>query len=1063
MANQRGFALVIALVLMAFLLLLMVSISTFTMVEVRATSLQQDMALARQNALFGLRMALVQLQEEAGPDQRATAFADIMMDGENAPVEGKRYWTGVWRTDVEADPVWLVSRLSPDSKPFDPFTGPEHKRIKIVGEGSATVEVMVDLLPVPGTDSNTAVEGRYGYWIGDESVKAKVNLIPDLEGNENHRHALLSAQRFGVENIGGLEELEDYLVPSKIGDHVAAVQNIHSYGDLWLLNDTLGKAALRQSYFDLTTYSYGVLSNSRDGGLREDLTYKLGSSSVPEGYVFPEDANRPENRRVGPEWRLLWDYYQLSKSISGLLPVVKPRFEHSVMTRGDSLAGSVYGDHASSVNITPLPVFTGLTFGLSLEPEGEETYRLQLVIKPVVALWNPYDVALDSDSYMVEFYPEDNPRTIHQRTPAVVLRNVSSNATNWTVHINELLPGYKGTNSNSSPENNLHFYVNSGILQPGEIRWYSLPAGTAGAYAEGMQLNPGFRPDAYVAVPVHSQAGYRNGTGWAKNLGIDIGEVKKEDVGASNIFGLGPNIGRYGVRWHFGTHPIAEVTEDTVFHYTRVTGRSGGPFTMAIAQPGVDGGVVNLFPDIVSTGVILYGPHRTDKYMTQTLEDSGLKVIANYNVRSLHHTAMRDDSSMDTGIAWRTDAPTYGQISVNGGALAFDEDFLWESNAMTNGTYRIILFHLPREPIFSVGQFQHLNVSRSAWEPTYAIGNSLASPWVEGGKTENNLGDWTLYDTSYLWNDFLWDRYFFSTWDPPDSELSPNGMPGNPRMQVWSLPEEVQDRAAAHLLVDGPFNVNSTSVEAWKAFLSGLNRQAILYRDAVNEETIEAKDLENPFFRTPYPGGGAADYWRGYRELSEEQLSNLAGQIVHQVRKRGPFLTLGQFVNRSLNGEDLALALKGTLQAAIDSTESVVVDGITYDPPAINPSEATAPSVSDGPSSLKYAFPEAAKGVLSQNATGYLTQADLLSALGATMTTRSDTFVVRAYGDVVNPLWGDGSPAVTARAWCEAVVQRVPEYVDPGQDPFDLPSGINAQLGRRFKIISFRWLSPDEV
>ena len=51
--------------------------------------------------------------------------------------------------------------------------------------------------------------------------------------------------------------------------------------------------------------------------------------------------------------------------------------------------------------------------------------------------------------------------------------------------------------------------------------------------------------------------------------------------------------------------------------------------------------------------------------------------------------------------------------------------------------------------------------------------------------------------------------------------------------------------------------------------------------------------------------------------------------------------------------------------------------------------------------------------------------------LGPVLTVRSDTFLVRAYGDAVNPLTG----AVGSRAWCEAVVQRVPDYVDPGDPP----------------------------
>jgi hypothetical protein len=92
-------------------------------------------------------------------------------------------------------------------------------------------------------------------------------------------------------------------------------------------------------------------------------------------------------------------------------------------------------------------------------------------------------------------------------------------------------------------------------------------------------------------------------------------------------------------------------------------------------------------------------------------------------------------------------------------------------------------------------------------------------------------------------------------------------------------------------------------------------------------------------------------------------------------------------------------------------------------------------------------------------APGWLTQADILQVLGPALTARSDTFVIRAYGDAV-----DTSGKVRARAWCEAVVQRLPAPLDPD------PSGLNPRLagatgdfGRRFVITSFRWVSPNEI
>src|SRR5690606_37063885 len=71
----------------------------------------------------------------------------------------------------------------------------------------------------------------------------------------------------------------------------------------------------------------------------------------------------------------------------------------------------------------------------------------------------------------------------------------------------------------------------------------------------------------------------------------------------------------------------------------------------------------------------------------------------------------------------------------------------------------------------------------------------------------------------------------------------------------------------------------------------------------------------------------------------------------------------------------------------------------------------------------------------------FLTQADLLSSLGPQLSARSDTFVIRTYGETRNP----ATAALEGRAWCEAVVQRLPDYVDSaGNNAWDAPASLNA-------------------
>jgi hypothetical protein len=107
------------------------------------------------------------------------------------------------------------------------------------------------------------------------------------------------------------------------------------------------------------------------------------------------------------------------------------------------------------------------------------------------------------------------------------------------------------------------------------------------------------------------------------------------------------------------------------------------------------------------------------------------------------------------------------------------------------------------------------------------------------------------------------------------------------------------------------------------------------------------------------------------------------------------------------------------------------------------------------------AFPEAERGAAAYGIPGYVKQADILTPIAPLLSVRSDTFVVRGYGEKL-----DSTGRVTARAWCEAVVTRGADFVDKSDDATKLPGElkpVNQAFGRRFEIVSFRWLDPSEV
>lgn len=76
---------------------------------------------------------------------------------------------------------------------------------------------------------------------------------------------------------------------------------------------------------------------------------------------------------------------------------------------------------------------------------------------------------------------------------------------------------------------------------------------------------------------------------------------------------------------------------------------------------------------------------------------------------------------------------------------------------------------------------------------------------------------------------------------------------------------------------------------------------------------------------------------------------------------------------------------------------------------------------------------------------------EIMDILRPMLTTRSDTFRIRAYGDAMNPVDADDPNAKPESvAYCEAIVQRT---TDSG------PGGV----GKKFVITYFRWLGPDDI
>ena len=390
------------------------------------------------------------------------------------------------------------------------------------------------------------------------------------------------------------------------------------------------------------------------------------------------------------------------------------------------------------------------------------------------------------------------------------------------------------------------------------------------------------------------------------------------------------------------------------------------------------------------------------------------------------------------------------------------------------GTEFAAFASLPTGPAHSLGQFSHAPLNAGGQLPlvTRPFANSFAPALIPENQVRSLADARTYLDHSYFANNALLDKYFLSTAADHPSNYGRKALTRKQLVKEFfagtrqlpnarfvpnlnhETPDEISDRLlsdknayeniAANLFLRGAFNVNSTSVAAWEALLASNFNGPVALSDGSTTD-----DNGVPVVRSlPSVGGNASgasgsdrEKWTGHRRLSPEQIQSLAEKIVEEVRERGPFQSLAEFVNRRPGGDDKT-ALSGAVQSAIEAS------GINQ--PFLDPEHNV--TVSTG------ANQPAASGNTADGAPGIITQADILTPLLPQLTARGDTFVIRACGETVD---GEGR---RIRAWCEATVQRQPDFIDGSDAPSARSlSSVNQTFGRRFEIVSFRWLIPSEV
>ncbi|WP_193211338.1 hypothetical protein [Luteolibacter marinus] len=1146
-----GFALIIALALMTLLMVIAVGLLTLSSISLRAASGSTAMATARQNAHMALILAIGDLQKQTGRDQRVTALADIAGkdDGTRLPAgaqpqngtsvnrktkgltaiqTGTRHWTGVFnnrddpssiytQTPSPAVVSWLVSSRDGATPPGSPSllpsdatfavdaggkVGDPEKAVVLVGGASAGTGpgsidryVVAPVVPIAATGAPSP-SGSYAWWIGDEGVKARIDIPRTLDDNTSD--ASLVAQRRGWETIDGLE---DYPTPLS-GPHDDLPKAI-TLGETELLIPGSGgtRSSPRQEIFhSATTASRTLLADALHGGLKVDLTSLLDGdlpTASPESEIetYPVKGARIIPRAAArtmraPLWDAVKEFHDRTRDAGEL--VVQP------------------SDSNLTAAIAPLIIDFRILMGARIRAgssSSSSTFYVDPCGKIAIAIANPYARPLTwNDDLEIELLNQ-TPSGNH---PSRIWPLGGSNG-----------PAYIPRDpSEPAVFNNAVFRIKAGTLPPGEARAYTI-AGTVVRDARtatrrtNVDLAPfeSSRPYSFTNCVVMT-----NTNSYTAPLVMDVRESWQTTLAMVEMRLAGTS-SRSVLR------QIERFELDNGYFYPNQrtfsapeAARITQPFPLMlysfqISQPGTD--YTPLMPSLYEAG------QRSSTLRTFT--DFNLqatrfrKPIASYNPPPFFVESNDSKSQLPA-------SPPGGQT---GGGFTRNlalSPVRWGHS--TSGSETTVLFSLP-STLSSLAALQHADLTGDdtmasiGHQPGNAVGNSYATPFVKRRQTSQSRADYeligspnpsgarqtrtTYYDISYLLNAVLWDSFFFST--VPDGGTTPV----NPALLPLDhgTPAAFRDpvAAASHLVVDGGFNVNSTDKTAWKAFLASARHFEHAADTDPDEGAAFPRSLAQTSPSATPPSGRDSDSFAGFRRVSDDELDAIAEELVKQVRLRGPFVSVAHFVNRALADlrAEPALTRAGALQVAIDeSGANISLDGSRNGFSGIDPrtdavtlrekngapradfdgtdTDGRPPDSSGDPDwartsrdnnygavasiladreMLKDARFKPEQGYRSTGIPGWLTQADVLQVIGPALTARSDTFRIRTMGEAFD---ADGNPA--ARAYCEAFVQRIPDYVDPSNAPTDRGSSLtplNQIHGRQYKIVSFRWLSRGEI
>ncbi|MDR2735686.1 MAG: hypothetical protein LBB20_02505 [Puniceicoccales bacterium] len=1058
--RESGFALVLVVSTITLITGLLIAFSTISSLQKTKIDnlvlIENAKYQARLHALAALNEAIARLNYLAAQDKVVTARANIINHASN----DKAFWIGVWRvdkcndTDTTASDKkeflgWLVSQngrenFSANDDINSVTSSIDSSYVKLIDDRYVSnAEEHVYAQKVDLKNSVNKVIGHHAYWIDDESLKAQCNLPDDRYADFPDAYFL----KRSCPQRNGLEMLTHG--PINLENNVNVPNTLH-YSDL-ILNNDFGpdeKTWLAGHFHDLACCSRGLLTDTRNGGFRKNLTWYFESSNDSSvigdtGFVFPSPTNLPEPPTT---WDYVKSFYRLKYNYDNGAMVAKPTYplyhpQTWVSYDDCSLNEStITGANANDLGIPTqhgiFPIWTDFKIVmLSRYYSGAPDSHLHISnhfydsirMQPVFVNRNPYTRNINGHSYSLIYaapYISTNPS--HQQVPTFNVETyyqgnsmTQGNSTITDIPLKNDYSNYIDNHENGS--------VGAPIIRNG-YRWplFDCKYNNLDFPNNSKQFISLSGSEPYIKAPAGKPLTRKidniiSSPSILENYGMN--DIRKYQNQNSQNKAETSTISLDIASWQNLCLSLLDNTTGLVMQEIDNINLITNNITTSLSRNIQEGQVDLLW---------VMSCYANDGRIEFNGRGNGLRWLANANPRA----PIIGKSAYQDKMTFIPPGEAIFHTNWNWPAEFLDKTNLQtETIALDNNVRFPVLFDLPHPTygFLNLGFLQHMNTGLFGYHPAYGFGNSYQNPLIPREKffqsNAQQKTDWPshyrvelLYDYSYCLNRALWDSCFMTGLH--------NKHILNKRLRSYSdasIDELDSIDAAKKMYINGAFNINSTSREAWIAVLGstlGLGEpdKASYYRCLSTESGI------------------------GEVKLDKNQLGLLATKIVEQIKVRGPFGSIGEFVNRTLidkSNDDTTqavsnkqLGLSGVLQRAIDDNYVFSNEGIGNDSSSLNTGFSR---VVKSQRKLSWYDDAAASGQIDACAPGYLTQADLLQSLGSILAARGDSFSIHSYGDSI-----DQNGNLLAKTKCEAIVQRLPD-----------PNDINHRV---FRILAIKWV-----